>query len=186
MAPYPAQSMKQLDTKVLRLMRTRGHTPVAEKAAQRLAGAGENGYLWFGIGLVGAALDGGRRRQWLAASLIGPLAIGLNFGIKLIVRRPRPKLEGLPPLGGAPSSLSFPSAHATASFAAATAMSRFAPELKLALFGAAALMAVTRPYLGMHYPSDVIAGAALGTALGAVAGSLLQDAEEDPNAPYDF
>ena len=159
--------MKNLDLKVLRFMRTRGHLPPAEKAAQLIAKSGENGYLWFGIGLAGAAFDTPRRRQWLFASLIGPVAIGLNFGIKLIVKRPRPTLEGLPPLGGAPSSLSFPSAHATASFAAATAMSRFAPELKLALFGAAATMAVTRPYLGMHYPSDVLAGAVLGTVLGA-------------------
>ena len=146
--------MKNLDIGLLRFMRTRGHLPAAEKAAQLIAKSGENGYLWFGIGLAGAVFDGPRRRQWL-------------FGIKLIVNRPRPTLEGLPPLGGAPSSLSFPSAHATASFAAATAMSRFAPELKLALFGAAATMAVTRPYLGMHYPSDVVAGAALGTVLGA-------------------
>jgi len=159
--------VKNLDLKVLRFMRTRGHVPVAEKAAQLIAKSGENGYLWFGIGLAGAAFDPPRRRQWLFSSLIGPVAIGLNFGIKLVAKRPRPTLEGLPPLGGAPSSLSFPSAHATASFAAATAMSRFAPELKLALFGAAATMAVTRPYLGMHYPSDVVAGAVLGTLLGA-------------------
>lgn len=158
--------MKKADLKLLRFMRTRGHTPAVEKAAQLIAGSGENGYLWFGIGLVGAAFDPPRRRQWLFSAAIGPVAIGLNFGLKLIVRRPRPTLEGLPPLGGAPSSLSFPSAHATASFAAATAMSRFAPELKLALFGAAATMAVTRPYLGMHYPSDVIAGAVLGTIIG--------------------
>ncbi len=158
--------MKNADLKLLRFMRTRGHTPVAEKAAQLIAGTGENGYLWFGIGVAGAAFDPPRRRQWLFAAMIGPVAIGLNFGIKLMVKRPRPTLEGLPPLGGAPSSLSFPSAHATASFAAATAMSRFAPELKLALFGAAATMAVTRPYLGMHYPSDVVAGALLGTVLG--------------------
>jgi undecaprenyl-diphosphatase len=178
--------MKQLDLKVLRFMRTRGHTPALEKTAEAIAKSGENGYLWFGIGLAGAAIDGKRRKQWLASAMIGPVAIGLNFGIKLITKRPRPQLEGLPPLGGAPSSLSFPSAHATASFAAATAMSRFAPELKLALFGAAALMAVTRPYLGMHYPSDIVAGAALGTALGAVAGSFIESLEENPNAPYDF
>ncbi|MBK5232492.1 MAG: phosphatase PAP2 family protein [Thermoleophilia bacterium] len=158
--------MKNADLKLLRFMRTRGHTPAVEKAAQLIAKTGENGYLWFGIGLAGAAFDPPRRRQWLFAAAIGPVAIGLNFGIKLVVRRPRPALDGLPPLGGAPSSLSFPSAHATASFAAATAMSRFAPELKLALFGAAATMAVTRPYLGMHYPSDVVAGAVLGTLLG--------------------
>ena len=160
--------MQKLDLSILRFMRTRGHTPAVEKAAQLIARSGENGYLWFGIGLAGAALDAPRRKQWLASAAIGPAAIGLNFGIKLIVKRPRPSLEGLPPLGGAPSSLSFPSAHATASFAAATAMSLFAPELKPALFGAATAMAVTRPYLGMHYPSDVVAGALLGSVLGRV------------------
>ena len=160
--------MQKLDLSILRFMRTRGHTPAVEKAAQLIARSGENGYLWFGIGLAGAALDAPRRKQWLASAAIGPAAIGLNFGIKLIVKRPRPTLGGLPPLGGAPSSLSFPSAHATASFAAATAMSRFAPELKPALFGAATAMAVTRPYLGMHYPSDVVAGALLGSVLGRV------------------
>ena len=160
--------MQKLDLSILRFMRTRGHTPAVEKAAQLIAKSGENGYLWFGIGLAGAALDAPRRKQWLASAAIGPAAIGLNFGIKLVVKRPRPTLQGLPPLGGAPSSLSFPSAHATASFAAATAMSRFAPELKPALFGAATTMAVTRPYLGMHYPSDVVAGALLGSVLGRV------------------
>ena len=92
----------------------------------------------------------------------------LNFGIKLVFRRPRPQLEGLPPLGGAPSSLSFPSAHATASFASATVVTRIAPDLAPAVFGLATLMALTRPYLGMHYPSDVLAGAALGAAFGLV------------------
>ena len=95
------------------------------------------------------------------------MAIGLNFVVKLIVRRPRPVLEGLPPLGGAPSTLSFPSAHATASFACATAMTRIAPEAAF-LFILAAGIAACRPYLGMHYPSDVLAGAVLGTALGLV------------------
>ena len=74
-------------------------------------------------------------------------------------------LEGLPPLGGAPSSLSFPSAHATSSFAVATAMTRVEPIAALAFILAAAL-ALGRPYLGMHYPSDVLAGAILGVALG--------------------
>lgn len=173
--------------KVLKFMRTRGHAPAVESTAHLISKAGENAYLWFALGLTGSALDGSRRKQWLSASLIGPFAIGFNFLIKLVVRRPRPQIEGLPPIGGAPSSLSFPSAHATASFAAATAMSRLAPELKAALFGAAALMAVTRPYLGMHYPSDIVAGAVLGTALGTVAGNFLEGSiTEDPDAPYDF
>jgi undecaprenyl-diphosphatase len=91
----------------------------------------------------------------------------LNYLVKLIVRRPRPVLEGLPPLGGAPSSLSFPSAHATSSFAVATAMFRVDPATA-GVFVVAIVLSLGRPYLGMHYPSDVLAGALLGLALGLV------------------
>jgi membrane-associated phospholipid phosphatase len=160
--------MANPDTALLRLMRTHGHAPMIERAAQAIAAAGEYGAIWAATGLAAATFDGPRRRQWLTAAAIAPAAIGLNFGVKLIARRRRPVLDGLPPLGGAPSSLSFPSAHATASFAAATAMSRIAPRRRRALYAGATAMALTRPYLGMHYPSDVIAGAALGAALGAV------------------
>ena len=161
-------ALKRADLGLLRIMRTRGHTPAVEKAAQVIAKSGDNGYLWIAIGTAGFLLDSRRRKQWLTTGLIGPIGIGVNFGIKLIFKRPRPVLEGLPPLGGAPSSLSFPSAHATASFASATAMSRIAPELRYVFIGTAALMALTRPYLGMHYPSDVLAGIALGTTVGAL------------------
>jgi len=160
--------LKNADLGLLRAMRTRGHHPAAEKAARVIAKSGDNGYLWIAIGTAGFLFDPRRRKQWLTTGVIAPISIGVNFGIKLIFKRPRPVLEGLPPLGGAPSSLSFPSAHATASFASATAMSRIAPKLRFALFGAAAIMAVTRPYLGMHYPTDILAGIVLGTAVGGL------------------
>ncbi len=130
-----------------------------------LGKAGNNGAVWVGIGLVLAAVDAANREAWLICAALGPIAIGLNYAVKLIVRRPRPELEGLPPLGGAPSSLSFPSAHATSSFAVATAMTRVAPEASIAFVLAMAL-ALGRPYLGMHYPSDVLAGVILGVVLG--------------------
>ncbi len=160
--------MKDLDLSLLRTMRTRWHTPFLERVAMLLSKAGENAYIWFAIGVIGAIVDPDRRWQWAVAALTGPVAIVLNFGIKLIFKRSRPQLEGLPPLGGAPSSLSFPSAHATASFASATVVTRIAPELAPAVFGLAALMALTRPYLGMHYPSDIVAGAGLGAVLGLI------------------
>lgn len=160
--------MKNLDLSLLRTMRTRWHTPAMEKAAMLLSKAGENAYVWFAIGVVGAIVDPDRRWQWVVAALTGPVAIVLNFGIKLIFKRPRPQLDGLPPLGGAPSSLSFPSAHATASFASATVVTRISPDLAPAVFGLATVMALTRPYLGMHYPSDIVAGAGLGAALGLI------------------
>ncbi len=103
----------------------------------------------------------------MICAVLAPVAIGLNYLVKLVVRRPRPVLEGLPPLGGAPSSLSFPSAHATSSFAVATAMTRVEPVGAIAFLLAFAL-ALGRPYLGMHYPSDVIVGAVIGIALGLI------------------
>jgi membrane-associated phospholipid phosphatase len=150
---------------MLRAMRTRGHTPEMEKAAKALGRAGNNGVVWVVLGIVLALIDPSRREAWLICAALGPIAIGINYGIKLLVKRPRPVLEGLPPLGGAPSSLSFPSAHATSSFAVATAMVRVDPATASVLVVALAL-SLGRPYLGMHYPSDVLAGALLGIALG--------------------
>jgi membrane-associated phospholipid phosphatase len=159
--------LQTLDSRLLYAMRTRFHSPAAEAVGKVLGKLGEYGAIWFAIGIVMAFLDTDNGEDWVVAGILGPAAVVINFGVKLIVRRRRPVLEGLPPLGGAPSSLSFPSAHATASFACATAMTRIAPEAAL-LFVLAAAIAACRPYLGMHYPSDVLAGAFLGTGLGLV------------------
>ena len=159
--------LARLDTRLLYAMRTRFHGQRAEAVAKWLGRIGEYGAVWLAIGIVMAFVDPDNGEDWVIAGLLGPIAIGLNFAVKLIVRRRRPVLEDLPPLGGAPSSLSFPSAHATASFACATAMTRIAPEAAV-LFVLAAAIAACRPYLGMHYPSDVLAGVVLGTALGLV------------------
>ena len=75
-------------------------------------------------------------------------------------------VEDLPHLMATPTGLSFPSSHSTSSFAAAQAFGRLLPRGPL--LGAAAAMAFSRLYLGVHYPSDVAAGAALGTAVGSL------------------
>jgi decaprenylphosphoryl-5-phosphoribose phosphatase len=160
--------LTDLDTRLLVAMRTRGHGPAAEAVAKRLGWIGEYGAVWFAIGIAMAVIDDGNSREWVAAGVLGPVAICVNYAVKLAVKRQRPILEGLPPLGGAPSSLSFPSAHTTSSFAVATAATRIAPEAAV-LFILAFAIGVCRPYLGMHYPSDVLAGALLGTALGLAA-----------------
>jgi membrane-associated phospholipid phosphatase len=158
---------RSLDLRLLRAMRTRGHTPGMESIAKALGKAGNNGLVWVVIGVALALIDPGRREEWLICALLGPVAIVLNYGIKLLVKRPRPVLEGLPPLGGAPSSLSFPSAHALSSFAVATAMVRVDPATAGTLVVALAI-SLGRPYLGMHYPSDVLVGALLGIVLGLI------------------
>jgi membrane-associated phospholipid phosphatase len=159
--------MENLDLRLLRLMRTHGHAPGLERAAKALGKAGNNGGVWVAAGVVLAVVDDENREAWLICAFLGPVAIALNYVVKAIVKRPRPVLAGLPPLGGAPSSLSFPSAHATSSFAVATAMTRVEPLGALA-FALALALALGRPYLGMHYPSDVLAGALLGVGLGLI------------------
>jgi membrane-associated phospholipid phosphatase len=164
---HPAAPVENVDLRVLRYMRTHGHSPGMESAAKALGKAGNNGAVWVALGLVLGLIVTDRREEWLICAVLGPVAIVLNYGIKLLVKRPRPALEGLPPLGDAPSSLSFPSAHALSSFAVATAMVRVDPAMAGALVVALAI-SLCRPYLGMHYPSDVLAGAFLGVLLGLI------------------
>lgn len=140
---------------------------------------GEYGAVWAAIGAAGALADPERRRRWGVAALVGPAAINVNYAVKLAVGRERPLIEGHPALARAPSKLSFPSAHATSSLAAATALGRVEPRARLPLLALAGGICLSRPYLGMHYPSDVIAGAALGIALGALAPGVAAPAAED-------
>jgi membrane-associated phospholipid phosphatase len=101
-------------------------------------------------------------------------AYALNTAIKPLVGRRRPELPGLPPLSATPTKLSFPSAHASTSFAGALAYSRVAGPAA-PLYALAVALSLSRVYLGVHYPSDVLAGALLGTAL---AGGLTRAAGE--------
>lgn len=174
------------DQAALRFLRTRGHAAPVEAVMKALGVAGEFAVAWTVIGVVGATIDERRRGQWLAAAVTGPAAVGVNFVVKVAVGRERPLIEEHPPLARAPTKLSFPSAHATSSIAGATALGRVEPRARPALFALAAAICAGRPYLGMHYPSDVIAGAALGTALGRAVPGLDGDrgspapAEESP------
>jgi membrane-associated phospholipid phosphatase len=155
----------ELDRRALLLARTRWHAPGAERAISLFSRTGEHAACWLLLGAVGAATapDPARRRAWLRGALIVASSYTANYAVKLVVRRRRPQLPGLEPLTPTVSGLSFPSAHATTSFAAAHAYGGVAPAA--VLYGAAVAFAVSRPYLGVHYPSDVVAGAVLGTAI---------------------
>jgi undecaprenyl-diphosphatase len=93
------------------------------------------------------------------------------YAIKLLVDRPRP---GLDPLVRLPTDPAFPSGHAATSFAGATMLSAFAPRYRVVFFLLAAGIAFSRVYVGVHWPFDVLAGAALGTALALAALTFLR------------
>jgi undecaprenyl-diphosphatase len=154
-----------LDLGLLRLLRTRGHAPAVEAALISLAQAGENGLLWNAIGTLGGTLSARRRDDYVRAIEIVLVTLLLNTLVKQAVRRARPLLEEeLPALTPVLSGRSYPSAHASTSFAGARALA--AAGLPGApLYAVAAAMVLSRPYLGVHYPSDVVAGAFLGDAV---------------------
>jgi membrane-associated phospholipid phosphatase len=155
-----------LDTALYRAARTYGHAPATERAVARFSHLGEHAALWLAIGTAGVVVDRPRRDRWRRALAGVGAAYVANVAVKYVVRRPRPIFDDLPQLIGTPTQLSFPSSHATSSFAAARAYAPLLGPAGAALYPLAAAMAATRVYLGVHYPSDILAGALLGTLVG--------------------
>ncbi len=116
---------------------------------------------------------GGKAGRICGVALI--LAVALNDAVvtkflKEFFERERPcrALEGVRMLVGCGPGKSFPSAHASNNFAAAYVFSRYFRKMSVLFYVIAALMAFSRIYVGVHYPSDVIGGAIVGVAVGFV------------------
>jgi undecaprenyl-diphosphatase len=112
-------------------------------------------------------------RRWgvFALTVIAiALADWSSMGLKSLINRPRPPLRYPEPktLVPLPHDASFPSGHAATSFAAATMLSLTFPRLAPLLYVLAAAVAFSRVYVGVHYPLDVVGGAALGVLIGVV------------------
>jgi membrane-associated phospholipid phosphatase len=141
--------------------------PKLARALARYSLIGENAAVWLAIGTAGLAISRspGRREAWADGLDATLCAFALNVAIKHVVRRPRPPAAGAAPLTPLLTQMSFPSTHATTSFAAAGVFARALPPATPLFYALAGTLAVSRPALGVHYPSDVLAGAALGSAI---------------------
>lgn len=133
---------------------------------RRFSQLGEHGAVWLAVAAFGAVVDPPNRARWARGGAAVASAYLISTSIKLVVGRRRPVVEDLPHLMTTPTGLSFPSSHASSSFAAARAYAGLLPSGPL--YGAAVAMGLSRLYLGVHYPSDVAAGAAVGTAIGSL------------------
>lgn len=170
------RSLRDADHRLLSALRDCGADPRVAGAARALSWSGEHGAVWLAAGLAGAALDRERRTGWLRAAALTAAAHLASMGVKRIVRRPRP--AHVEPLVRTAGRHSFPSSHASSAVAAALAYGALRPACARLVPPLAAAMCVSRMVVGVHYPSDVAAGAALG-AFAARAGRTWMGAPTD-------
>jgi undecaprenyl-diphosphatase len=141
---------------------------------------------------VAAAGDLRRRRVLPSDALFAGAAAALGaaaaWALKLLFERERPAIAdpGLEPLVATPSSASFPSGHAATAFAAAALVATLQPRLRVPAYGVAVVVALSRVYLGVHFPLDVVFGAVLGTAIGLATGSLVIRLRSAPATTFPF
>jgi undecaprenyl-diphosphatase len=133
---------------------------------------GEHSLGWLAISALGAVAQPRRRREWITVGLGAFAAHAAAVLIKRVVRRTRPDHPAVDVNVGTPSRLSFPSAHATSTTAAAVLLGR-ATGLPLTAV-LVPPMALSRLVLGVHYPSDVATGVLVG-ALVAKATEVIAD-----------
>ncbi|WP_079023154.1 bifunctional phosphatase PAP2/diacylglycerol kinase family protein [Streptomyces odonnellii] len=162
-----AALLRSWDERAFRSLAAR-RWPGAGPVLPRLSRSANHGLLWFGAALGIAAL--GRDARSRRAALRGVASLGLasaavNTVGKRAVGRSRPLLDGVPVirrLKRQPLTTSFPSGHAASAAAFATGVALESKGWGAAVAPLAASVALSRIYTGVHYPSDVLAGAALG------------------------
>ena len=142
-----------------------GSHPSVISAARGMSHFGEHALGWVALAGVGAVVDKDRRREWAGVAVGAVGAHAASIVIKRIVRRPRPNDPNVTINVSTPSKLSFPSSHATSTTAAAVLMGRLTGLPLPALL--VPPMLASRLVLGVHYPTDVLAGSALGAASAA-------------------
>ena len=141
-----------------------------------LSSAADHGLLWLLVGATKAARRGDPAIALRLGAALGVESLLTNGPIKAMFRRVRPE-DDHPPEGPLPYGMhrpltsSFPSGHAASAFTAATLLAG-GPATPL-WFALAAAVAGSRVYTQMHHTSDIVAGAALGVALGTVARRLV-------------
>jgi undecaprenyl-diphosphatase len=130
---------------------------------------GNAGLIWIFSAFVLLFTKKHRYRGFLILMCVGVAFAVNNLLIKNLVMRPRPyeTLTALTALVKYPVGYSFPSGHACSSFAAAFAVTRGYGKRGAWIYVVATIIAVSRVYVGVHYPTDVLVGAVIGTAAAA-------------------
>jgi membrane-associated phospholipid phosphatase len=155
-------------------------SPALDRAMGGLTRAADHSKLSLAAAAVLAVFGGadGRRAASGGLAAVGVTATLVNVGLKLVARRRRPD-----PVAAAvpitrqvkmPVTRSFPSGHSAAAFAFATGVGEVLPSAAIPLRALASIVAYSRVHTGVHYPSDVIAGALVGVSLAELTGRTLR------------
>ncbi|HVI35833.1 MAG TPA: phosphatase PAP2 family protein, partial [Gaiellales bacterium] len=158
--------------------------PALDGVLPRLTRAADHGVLWIGIA-AGLALSGRSGRR---AAARGMLSLGMSSAVvngpaKWVFRRGRPDLEVVPvlrQLRRQPKTSSFPSGHSASAAAFATGVTLQSPSVGLPVALLATAVAYSRVHSGVHYPSDVAAGVALGAGTAVLVRRIWPVAPEQP------
>ena len=146
------------------------HTAGLDRVLPRLSRAANHSMLWIAAagGLVLTGRASGRRAAVRGLGSIAVTSAVVNLGLKRVVRRPRPSLRRVPAirrLPVQPLTTSFPSGHAASAVAFTIGVGVERPRVAVALAPLAAAVAYSRVYVGVHYPADVLVGAAVGSGV---------------------
>lgn len=168
--------MQTLDFQILDFIQTYLKNDIFDTVLPIITSLGNGGMLWILIGVLCLFFANTRRMgfQMLLAMGLGFL-IG-NMGLKILIARERPYtfIEGMELLIKEPSDFSFPSGHTLSSFSAALTIVQYYKGAGIAAIVLAAVIAFSRMYLYVHFPSDIMAGVLLAVLMAWMAKYVIQ------------
>lgn len=180
-----ASTLTGWDRSALHAVATR-HWPGADPVLPRLSRAADHGLLWFGTAAGMVVFGRGARSRRAAVRGAASLALAsatINTVAKRSVRRARPMLDTVPlvrQLKRQPFTTSFPSGHSASAAAFAAGVAMESKGWGAVVAPVAAAVALSRVYTGVHYPSDVLVGAALGVGAAFAVRGLVPTRDQLP------